>query len=562
MYFHKTKSSIKSAIEYNMADQDHTKKDRKHKPIFMQGDTEKILKMEKIAKEFGIKNTHSSLTIAFRDNEFSELRNPDGSFNEEILKEKMQPIIDGFRQTWFPGMKEGVNFLDHWSIHTDKGNVELNCAFLKMELTTGRAFNPFQPGKLNQDMRDYYVDLLNEELGFDRIVRNPFAIKHNDMEMKDIKNPSEVATYQKEVVKPKKDEIQNYLSDLVIKGKINSREDMIKTLQKNGEVKFLDKENEKNKYNYISFVPEGLDKPIRLEGLMFQKNADFDLLREQHLENKNNFRLSEKEINQKSEKLKTHVDIQKNKNKSMLQSKIKSVKKNSSRVYLSKSMSMEKKNRMKLKQAQNKNKEQELKRTIEDHKKKDQKDADGGGKQPQPQQQSAQGDGGQTQKQLQKELEMKKLKDESNAAKSEIKEEQKASKIENDTEKINANNQKNQSKDENKSSNKDSDFKMPSHSGNGSSAVIQSQINGLLSQSNALGLQIASLQNQIASLNPFKLSHMKKIEEIKAKINELEQKKLELAAKIEQLGDSLAQAKRDEMNKGNNFTPTGFKPKR
>jgi hypothetical protein len=341
--FNKSSKSIMSAVNYFESDKDHTNTIRKFKPIPVFGDRERIEKLENLAKESGIENTHTSLTISFRDNEFSEFKNSDGSYNQEKLIPAMKEIIKDFRETWFPGMKTDENFADFWNIHTDKGNIELNCAFLKMELTTGKAFNPFPPGELNQNMRDCYVDLLNDKFGFDRVIRNPFSISHNDMELKDIQNPSETAKRFKEVVKPKKTEVQKFLTSQILDNKINSRKELIDTLQQHGEVNFLDKEEDREKYNYISFVPEGSDKAMRLDGPMFKKNADFNELR---IEHKNNQamekddslkQLSDKERTSKQEKLNKHKEIQKGYNEKLKNSGVKNVKKNSGRKYLPKS---------------------------------------------------------------------------------------------------------------------------------------------------------------------------------------------------------------------------------
>lgn len=343
MSFNKSSKSIMSAVNYFESDKDHTNTIRKFKPIPVFGDRDRIEKLEKLAKESGIENTHSSLTISFRDNEFSEFKNTDGSYDQEKLIPAMKEIIKDFRETWFPGMKTDENFSDFWNIHTDKGNIELNCAFLKMEITTGKSFNPFPPGQLNKDMRDCYVDLLNDKFGFDRVIRNPFSISHNDMELKEIQNSSETAKRFKEVVKPKKDEIQKYLTSQILDNKINSREELIKTLQQHGEVKFLDKEEDKTKYNYISFIPEGSEKAIRLDGPIFRKNVDFNELK---IEHKNNQamekddslkQLSDKERTSKQDKLSKHKEIQKGFNDKLKNSGVKNVKKNAGRKYLPKS---------------------------------------------------------------------------------------------------------------------------------------------------------------------------------------------------------------------------------
>ena len=343
MSFNKSSKSIMSAINYFESDTDHTNTVRKFKPIAIYGDKDSIEKIEKLAQESGIENTHTSLTISFRDNEFSELKNSDGSYNEEKLVVAMKEIVKDFRETWFPGLKNPDNFQDFWNIHTDKGNIELNCAFVKMELTTGKSFNPFSPGELNQDMRDNYVDLLNDKLGFDRVIRNPFSVAHNELELNEIQNPSETVKRLQNFVKPKKDKIQSFLTAQVLDKKINSREELIRFLQQNGEVKFLDKENETDKYNYISFIPKGSEKAMKLSGPMFKKNANFDELRNKHRTNQaiekddSLKQLSNEERDSKQEKLSKHIDIQKKCNEKLKNSGIKKIKKNSSRKYLPKS---------------------------------------------------------------------------------------------------------------------------------------------------------------------------------------------------------------------------------
>lgn len=66
--FNKSLKSIMSAINYFESDTNH-KTVRKFKPISIFGDRDSIEKTEKLAKESGIENTHTSLTISFRDNE-------------------------------------------------------------------------------------------------------------------------------------------------------------------------------------------------------------------------------------------------------------------------------------------------------------------------------------------------------------------------------------------------------------------------------------------------------------------------------------------------------------
>ena len=512
MSFNKSSKSIMSAVNYFESDKDHTNTIRKFKPIPVFGDRDRIEKLEKLSKESGIENTHSSLTISFRDNEFSEFKNPDGSYDQEKLIPAMKEIIKDFRETWFPGMKNDENFIDFWNIHTDKGNIELNCAFLKMELTTGKAFNPFPPGQLNKDMRDCYVDLLNDKFGFDRVIRNPFSISHNEMELKDIQNPSETATRFKEIVKPKKDEIQKFLTSQILDNKINSRQELIETLQQHGEVKFLDKEEDKEKYNYISFIPEGSEKAIRLDGPMFKKNVDFNELK---IEHKNNQamekddslkQLSDKERTSKQDKLNKHKEIQKGFNEKLKNSGIKNVKKNVGRKYLPKSKQSKKLEKSKEKISSVKNNSQPNKKT-------DQKIPEN----------SADPHG----------VMAKLLNEVREENKQSVKKQEAFEKTDNKKQVANKPSEPIiiKSNDENKGS-KDTGSK-PSIS-SFSQVATSSSASFLTVQINQVLFSKLNLELQIGSLSIFKESDIKKIFELKQKIAELEQQISVLKAKQEQ----------------------------
>ena len=511
MSFNKSSKSIMSAVNYFESDKDHTNTIRKFKPIPVFGDRDRIEKLEKLAKESGIENTHTSLTISFRDNEFSEFKNPDGSYDQEKLIPAMKEIIKDFRETWFPGMKNDENFADFWNVHTDKGNIELNCAFLKMELTTGKAFNPFPPGELNKDMRDCYVDLLNDKFGFDRVVRNPFSISHNDMELKDIQNPSETAKRFKEVVKPKKNEIQKFLTSQILDHKINSREELIETLQQHGEVKFLDKEEDKTKYNYISFIPEGSEKAIRLDGPMFKKNIDFNELRTEYnnnvaMEKNDSLRqLSNEERTSKVEKLNKHKEIQKGFNEKLKDSGVKKIKKNTGRKYLPKSKQLKNTKKFTAKNPQPKQQP----------------------KQPQPSDKEPDYVKINTEKSI-KETKQS-LKQQELFEKIDNKK-QEASKPENPAKSpVEPSNNKKQG---NPTSNDPKPATAPSNQSTGSkAAALTVQINQVLASK-------LSLELQIGGLSIYKERDIKKIFELKQKIAELEQQIATLKAEQEQAAES------------------------
>ena len=557
MTFHKTGSSVKSALNYLESNKDHTNTERINKPSFISGDRNRIEDAENLAKSTGRKCTHSSLTISFRDNELNEfiLKNDDGSqqgsynekgifipkYDEEKLKSFLEKnVISDFRETFFNGLKPDENFLDYFNIHTDKGNVELNCVFLKMELTTGRQFNPFPPGQLSLDLRDSYVDLLNDKFGFDRVLRNPFAISHNDLELKDIKNPSDVATFQKNIVKPKKDEIQKYLSKLVIDGGINNRQDLIKYLQKHGTVNNLDKEDNKNIYNNISFTPDGFDKAIRLQGEMFKKDADFNSLRSEY---KNNIaikkddllisQLSDKERSEKTKKLNTHKSISKDRNEKLKSKNVKSIKKHKTRKYTPKSkkklLKKDDKNNDKKSNSKNENNQQQPK--IDN-----------------PEQGAAQTV--EANNQMSKEVSTDKAKEDL----SDIKHQNKNDESKKPTDPKISSSSKSSSSNDDKPS-------LPSSNSSGGSAVqsLEKEIASFDKQILSLNNSMISIQLKIGSLNMMKESDIRLKFELQGKIAELQIKINEEVAKREIKASALAQAKQDELNKNNKYTPA--KPK-
>ena len=299
------------------------------------------------------------------------------------------------------------------------------------------------------------------------------------------------------MLNPKKDKIQSFLTAQVLDNKINSREQLIKVLQKNGEVKFLDKENEKDKYNYISFIPTGSKKAMKLSGPMFKKNANFDELRNEHRNNQYTEKddslkhLSNEEREAKQGKLSKHIDIQKNCNEKLKNSGIKKIKKNSTRKYLPKSK------KIATKKATSSNEKVAQKNQSTERKNDNAKAVD-------------------ATKEIKKVTENK-------ASTEEKKSSQSSSQIR--IKSITKN------KEESSKSSKASISSFSAVAFNSSSALITVQINSIL-------FSKLNLEMQMSQLNHFKVSDIKKIFEIKQKIAELQQQIETLKAKQEQSAES------------------------
>jgi hypothetical protein len=298
---------------------------------------------------------------------------------------------------------------------------------------------------------------------------------------------------------------------------------LIETLQQHGEVKFLDKENlppdpktGKYSYDYISFISEGSDKAMRLDGPMFKKNADFNELRIEHKTNqdmeKNDSlkQLSDKERTSKQDNLNKHKEIQKGFNEKLKNSGVKNVKKNAGRKYLPKSKQSKKLgNNKQISNVKNQPQQQSIQKsettiTVEDKQLQDPnvsgsiKDAMIAGK-----------------------------KAESEANKNEIAQAKKDQKVSNKSSEpiiIKSNNENTGSEN---TSSKPSISSFSQVATSSSASLLTVQINQVL-------FSKLNLELQIGSLSIFKESDIKKIFELKQKIAELEQQISVLKAKQEQ----------------------------
>jgi len=81
------------------------------------------------------------------------------SFQERINSKQRDEIIQKFRETFFPGLKE-----DQYNLliveHSDKNRTELHFVIPRIELTTQKAFNPYF---VDRDFlkKDLFQDFIN-----------------------------------------------------------------------------------------------------------------------------------------------------------------------------------------------------------------------------------------------------------------------------------------------------------------------------------------------------------------------------------------------------------------
>ncbi|WP_199823634.1 relaxase/mobilization nuclease domain-containing protein [Labrenzia sp. OB1] len=129
--------------------------------------------------------------------------------------EQQQAVMDAFDELAFAGLdRDQVDML--WVWHSHEGRVELHFCTPRMELTSGKSLNIAPPGY--QKAMDSLRDMLNKEHGW--------ADPQDPSRSQDIKQLPE-----KKLRAQGREDIQHWLEDLIVAGRISSRPDMVAALE-------------------------------------------------------------------------------------------------------------------------------------------------------------------------------------------------------------------------------------------------------------------------------------------------------------------------------------------
>ncbi len=142
------------------------------------------------------------------------------SFEEANITESVKmELIAEWEKTFLTGLKpDQYNTL--WVEHTDKGRLELNVLVPKIELTTGRALNPYF-NKSDFHLADLFQKKMNLKYGFS--------------DPQDPAKAQSVRGGRKEIGLFKDyQELDTKLKELVAQGHINSRDEMVALLKQSG----------------------------------------------------------------------------------------------------------------------------------------------------------------------------------------------------------------------------------------------------------------------------------------------------------------------------------------
>jgi hypothetical protein len=252
---HRT-NSIQEAINYLKSDHDHIGTLRNVKPRDFAGSAlDCVYAVESIDR----KHKYVSGSLAFEP-------------SERPTDKELLAVVDSFRKTFMAGLEHGVNFVDFWNIHEDKGRIELNYVIPLTELTTGRRINPFPPGKAKEDFKDSFDAYINHQLGFNQVVRDPLKASNSKFETKVLPYSNSKLANEVRAKKPDKENISANVAYQIHQGKINNRQQLCDYLENFGEITRV---NDK----FISLKIHGSQKAFRLKGPVYENSADFQKLK-------------------------------------------------------------------------------------------------------------------------------------------------------------------------------------------------------------------------------------------------------------------------------------------
>jgi hypothetical protein len=181
------------------------------------------------------------------------------SFEETISEDVAKEIIEEHKRVTYCGMKPS-QYNSLYVLHTDKGRSELHYIFPRIELSTGKVFNPYYV-KRDFIKKDLFQDYINAKYG----LSSPKQSQSRELVTKNKKKwANKKSTIQKE--------IDEAVSNLVNSGVIQSRDDIINFLRENDfEINRVRRESVSVLHKSIKRKDGTLD-PISLKGPIYGEN--------------------------------------------------------------------------------------------------------------------------------------------------------------------------------------------------------------------------------------------------------------------------------------------------
>ncbi len=271
-----------SAARYLMSEQDHAGKTRSVRPVVLDGDP---LLVAALANQTHRTHKYACGCLSFRD-------------SERPTVSQQRAIMRDFERTFLPGLQKGQHYAIAWVAHEDKNRLELNYLLAATELTSGKQMNPFPPGDVQHEFNDVWVQNMNHVLGYEQVVADPFKIVRSRFEMKvlPLKEATAQICQQATSHREIRNELQSLFGTAIAQGQWNSRQELIEHLGELGTVTRAGQD-------YVSFMPTGEQKAIRLKGPMFAAHADYAQLRADHQNKPQAKELTEQQFSRNEAKL-------------------------------------------------------------------------------------------------------------------------------------------------------------------------------------------------------------------------------------------------------------------
>lgn len=246
-------SSANSAIDYLMYEQHNGSviSDEWGNPQTRQG--ARLLQgnpelLRDIANSLPFKHTYTTGALSFKERA------------DELTDEQKQDIMTDFEKTLFADMDK-QRYAITWIEHTDKDRLELNFFIAKVDLATGKSFTPYYD-KADRKRMSCFRDYINTKYN----LSNPLDPKHRQSTQNT--NPNWRYTPSNATKKDIIASIDDNLTVLFVRGKLNSRQDVEQALTDNGYTitrnKGFDSVSIKHPHD-----PKG--KNIRLKGYLFEQ---------------------------------------------------------------------------------------------------------------------------------------------------------------------------------------------------------------------------------------------------------------------------------------------------
>ena len=270
------------AARYLMSEQDHAGKTRRVCPVVLDGDP---LLVAALANQTHRAHKYACGCLSFRDSE-----RPTLAQQREIMRD--------FERTFLPGLQKGQHYAMAWVAHEDKNRLELNYLLATTELTSGKQLNPFPPGDVQHEFNDAWVQNMNHVLGYAQVVADPFKVMRSRFETKvlPLKEATAQICQQASSHKEIRNELQSLFGTAIAQGQLNSRQELTEHLGELGTVTRAGQD-------YVSFLPTGEQKAIRLKGPMFAAGADYAQLRADHHNKPQARELTEQQFSRNEAKL-------------------------------------------------------------------------------------------------------------------------------------------------------------------------------------------------------------------------------------------------------------------